>query len=32
VQRLLDRLGDIPVDIAPDFQTAREIEGRLGGG
>jgi hypothetical protein len=28
VQRVLDRLGDIPVDIAPDFQTARDIEGR----
>jgi hypothetical protein len=27
VQRVLDRLGDIPVDIAPDFQTARELEG-----
>jgi hypothetical protein len=28
VQRVLDRLGDVPVDIAPDFQTARELEGR----
>ena len=28
VQRVLDRLGDLPVDIAPDFQTARELEGR----
>ncbi|MEO8482430.1 MAG: hypothetical protein ABI634_09495 [Acidobacteriota bacterium] len=28
VQHVLDRLGDIPVDIAPDFPTAREIEGR----
>lgn len=28
VQRVLDRLGDVPVDIAPDFQTARDIEGR----
>jgi hypothetical protein len=27
VQRVLDRLGDIPVDIAPDFQTAKELEG-----
>jgi hypothetical protein len=28
VQRVLDGLGDIPVDIAPDFQTARQLEGR----
>jgi hypothetical protein len=27
VQRVLDRLDDIPVDIAPDFQTAKELEG-----
>jgi hypothetical protein len=26
VQRVLDRLDDIPVDIAPDFQTAKELE------
>ncbi len=28
VQRVLDRLGDVPVDIAPDYQTARKLEGR----
>jgi hypothetical protein len=26
VQQVLDRLDDVPVDIAPDFQTARELE------
>jgi hypothetical protein len=28
VQRVLDRLDDVPIDIAPDFVTARELTAR----